>query len=152
MTNSARRCSVGLIVVAFGLPILALGCPRKAPPAAEEAGPTAPPPASTPEVLELGPLVDEGGTEAPETGPKKYTGGGGGGSNLNQQKIKACCGAMRSQAKTLGPASPEGFQLNALAAQCDVFAAQVGPAGNAPELNQIRQMLKSVKLPAACSF
>ncbi len=59
---------------------------------------------------------------------------------------------MRTQAKTMGPSSPEGFQLTALAAQCDVFARQVGPAGNAPELNQARQMLKSVKLPGACNF
>jgi hypothetical protein len=59
---------------------------------------------------------------------------------------------MRAQAKTLGPSSPEGSQLVIGAAQCDVFAKQVGPAGNAPEVGQVREMLKNMKLPAACSF
>jgi hypothetical protein len=48
--------------------------------------------------------------------------------------------------------SPEAFQINALAAQCDMFATQVGPAGNAPELNQLRQVLKSLTLPSACQM
>jgi hypothetical protein len=48
--------------------------------------------------------------------------------------------------------SPEAFQINAVAAQCDVFAAQVGPQGTAPELAQLRAILKSVKLPAGCQF
>ena len=56
------------------------------------------------------------------------------------------------QGLTGGLASPEAFQLTAVAAQCDVFAKQVGPAGNAPELNQLRQVLRSVKLPGACNF
>jgi hypothetical protein len=58
---------------------------------------------------------------------------------------------MRAQAKQMGN-SPESFQITALAGQCDMFAKQVGPAGNAPEFNQLRAILKSVKLPAACSF
>ncbi len=66
-------------------------------------------------------------------------------------KIKACCNAMRAQAKAMG-GSPEAFQINALAAQCDMFATQVGPAGNAPELNQLRQILKSLTLPSACQM
>ncbi len=88
-------------------------------------------------------------TRRPEAGKKPS--GGGGGYNTNQLKIKECCNAMRAQAKSLG-SSPEGFQINALAAQCDMFATQVGPAGNAPELNQLRQILKSVKLPSACQM
>lgn len=58
---------------------------------------------------------------------------------------------MRAQAKQMG-ASPEAFQINALAAQCDMFVTQVGPAGNAPELNQLREILKSIKLPSACQM
>jgi hypothetical protein len=58
---------------------------------------------------------------------------------------------MRAQAKQLG-SSPEAFQINAFAGQCDVFAAQVGPQGTAPELAQLRQLLKSIKLPSACQF
>jgi len=116
----------------------------------EDAG-APPPPASTPTVTELAPLTDDGGPDAdaaPEAGKKAS---GGGGYNTNQLKIKECCNAMRAQAKSLG-SSPEGFQINALAAQCDMFASQVGPAGNAPELNQLRQILKSVKLPSACQM
>jgi hypothetical protein len=59
---------------------------------------------------------------------------------------------MRGQAKSMGPSSPEGSQLVIAATQCDVFAKQVGPAGNAPEVGQLREMLKNMKLPAACSF
>jgi hypothetical protein len=59
---------------------------------------------------------------------------------------------MRTEARTLGPGSPEAFQLNAIAGQCDVLARQIGPAGNAPELNQLRQVLRSLRLPAACQF
>jgi hypothetical protein len=96
---------------------------------------------------------DAGTAEATsDAAPRKWAGTGGGVSNGNQLKIQACCNAMRSQAKTMGPGSPEGFQLGGLAAQCDVFAKQVGPAGNAPEVGQLREMLKSLKLPAACSF
>ena len=84
---------------------------------------------------------------APEAGKKL----GGGGYNGNQLKIKACCNAMRAQAKQMG-ASPEAFQINALAAQCDMFVTQVGPQGNAPELNQLREILKSIKLPSACQM
>jgi hypothetical protein len=58
---------------------------------------------------------------------------------------------MRAQAKQLGQ-SPEAFQINAAAAQCDVFAKQVGPGGTAPEFAQLRAILKSVQLPSACQF
>ena len=111
-----------------------------------------PPPTSAPTVTELAPLTDDGGPDA-------RRGARGGqeaerrrpGYNANQLKIKACCNAMRAQAKAMG-SSPEAFQVNALAAQCDMFATQVGPAGNAPELNQLRQILKSITLPAACQM
>jgi hypothetical protein len=101
-------------------------------------------------VTELGPLVEDAGpdADAAEAG-KKW--GGGGGYNPNQLKIKACCNAMHAQAKALGNA-PEAAPIVMIATQCDVIATQVGPQGNAPEFNQLRQMLKSVKLPAACSF
>jgi hypothetical protein len=133
---------------AVAFPVFVMGCPKKQPPVVDAGEP---PPATSTSVAELAPLVDDAGDEgdgAPEGGPKKWTGPGG---NPNQARIQACCNAMRSQAKTLG-ASPEAFQLNAVAAQCDVFAKQVGPAGNAPELNQLRQVLRSVKLPGACNF
>ena len=148
MRSSIHRTLAFLAFTAF-VPVLVMGCPKKEP-AVEDAG--APPPTSAPTVTELAPLSDDGGPDAdaePEAGKKRS--GGGPGFNANQLKIKACCNAMRAQAKQMG-SSPEGFQINALAAQCDMFAAQVGPAGNAPELNQLRQILKSITLPAACQM
>jgi hypothetical protein len=131
------------------LPLLAMGCPKKQPPPPVED--SAPPPASTPSVTELAPLTDtaDASDAAPEAATKKWTGPA---MNPNQMKIEACCNGMRAQSKALGANSPEGFQLNAAATQCDVFAKQVGPQGNAPEFAQLRQILKSLKLPAVCQF
>jgi hypothetical protein len=146
--SPAQRAAV-FFTFAFAFPIFVMGCPKKQPPVVDAGEP--PPPASSATIAELAPLADdagdEGGDGAPEAG-KKWTGPG---VNANQAKIMACCGAMRAEARKLGP-SPEAFQLNAVAGQCDVFAKQVGPAGNAPELNQLRQILRSVKLPSACQF
>jgi len=150
MRSPLRRTLTFLAFTAF-VPVLVMGCPKKEP-VVEDAG--LPPPASTPTVTELAPLSDDGGPDAADAAPEagKKPSGGGGGMNANQLKIKACCNAMRAQAKQLGPTSPEGFQINAMAAQCDSFAAQVGPQGNAPELNGLRQILKSLTLPSACQF
>ncbi len=148
MRSPVRRTLTFLAFVTF-VPVLVMGCPKKEP-MVDDAGPT-PVPSSAPTVTELAPLTDDGGPDAdaaPEAGKKP---GGGGGYNANQLKIKACCNAMRAQAKAMG-SSPEAFQINALAAQCDMFATQVGPAGNAPELNQLRQILKSLTLPSACQM
>ncbi|HZU84780.1 MAG TPA: hypothetical protein VE987_17740 [Polyangiaceae bacterium] len=143
-------------VIALRLPgllaclVLAVGgCSKKPPPPPVEDA--APMPASTPTMTELAPLVEDAGPEdaaAEAAAPKKYVGPA---VNPNQLRIAACCNAMRAQAKQMGQ-SPESFQVNAMAAQCDVFAKQVGPAGTAPEFAQLRQILKSVKLPAACNF
>jgi hypothetical protein len=132
------------------LAILVLACPKKPPPAVEDAAPP-PPPAPTPSVTELAPIGEDAGDDAAAeaAAPKKWTGPA---YNGNQLRIKECCNAMRAQAKQMGPSSPEGFQLNALATQCDLVAAQVGPQGTAPEFNQLRQMLKSIKLPVACQL
>ena len=149
MTRSPIRRTLTFLAFTTFVPVLVMGCPKKEP-MVEDAAPPAP--ASTPTVTELVPLADDGGPDAdaePEAGKKPH--GGGGGYNANQLKIKACCNAMRAQAKQM-PGSPEAFQINALAAQCDSFATQVGPAGNAPELNQLRQILKSLTLPSACQM
>jgi hypothetical protein len=147
-----RRCRQMLpFALVITLPALLMGCPKKpSPPAVEDAG--APLPASSPSVTELAPLTDNGadaGDAAPEAAPKKW---GGPAMSPNQSKIEACCNAMRAQAKTMGLQSPEGFQLNAAAVQCDTFVKQVDPRGTAPEFAQVRELLKSVKLPAACQF
>jgi hypothetical protein len=141
--------SLLLLALVFPLPALTMGCPKKEPPPpVEDSAP--PPPPSAPTVTELAPLIpDDAGDDAGvDAGPKKYTGPA---VNPNQAKIAACCNAMRAQAKQM-TGSPEAFQLNAMAAQCDIFAKQVGPLGTAPEFAQLRQVLKSVKLPSACSF
>jgi hypothetical protein len=133
--------------LALAFPAALLGCPKKPPPVEDAGAATAP--AEVPDVTVLQALVEDAGDEGEaEAAPKKWTGTP---TNPNQQKIQACCTAMRGQAKQMGN-SPEAFQVNALATQCDMFAKQVGPAGNAPEFNQLRAILKSVKLPAACSF
>jgi len=149
MTRRPFRRAVFFAGFVLSVPIFLLGCPKKPPPVVDAGEP--PPPAST-TVVDLAPLTDDDAGDAGdgEAGPKKWTGTGTA-SNPNQVKIAACCNAMRAEAKKLG-ASPEAFQLNAVAAQCDQFARQVGPAGNAPEMNQARAILHSVKLPAACNF
>ena len=150
MTFSSR--TILLLAVTVAAPGLLMGCPKKAPPAVVDAEAVAPPPASTAEIVELAPMIDDGGAEAGAGGAtKKWTGGAGGAGSANQVKVKACCNAMRDQAKKMG-SSPEAFQITAIAAQCDNVAVQIGSQGNAPEFNQLRQILKSVKLPAACQF
>lgn len=148
MTSVTVVRRLALLSLMMSLALLFLGCPKKPAPPVEDAG--LPAPASTPSVTELAPLTDiaDAGDAAAEAGPKKWTGPS---MTPNQLKIEACCAGMRTQAKQMGQ-SPEAFQLNAAAAQCDVFAKQVGPLGTAPEFAQIRQMLKSVKLPSACQF
>jgi hypothetical protein len=149
MTRSPVRRALSFLAFTTSVPMLVMGCPKKQPAVVDAEAP--PPPASTPSVTELAPLTDDGGSDADaaETGPKKW---GGGGYNSNQTKIKECCNAMRAQANAMGKGSPEAFQVNALAAQCDVFVTQVGSQGNAPEFAQLRAILKSIKLPEACKF
>jgi hypothetical protein len=143
--TSPRIRFAAIAVISF------LACSKKLTSSVEDAGMVVPP-ASSPEITELAPLTDDAGTADATPGlPKKWTGQPAAGS-ANQMKVKACCNAMRTQAKKLGGGSPEAFQLNAFAVQCDAIATQIGPQGNAPEFNQIRQMLMSIKLPAACAF
>jgi hypothetical protein len=138
------------VAFATACSLLGLGCPKKAPPPPVEDAGAAQALPETPDVTVLQALTEDAGEDvAPEVGKKAWTGPA---TNPNQQKVQACCAAMRAQAKQLGASSPEGFQINAVAAQCDLIAKQVGPAGNAPEFNQLRAILKSVKLPAMCQF
>ncbi len=138
MTRSPVRRAVFFFVFALGIPVLTTGCPKKPVPV-EDAGEA--PPASSPSVTQLAPLTDDGGDEGgdasdgghPHWGPPV---------NPNQQRIKACCNALR------GTHDP---MLMAIAGQCDMIAAQVGPSGSDPAFAQLRAILKSQKLPAACS-
>lgn len=135
---------------AVGVPMSLAGCPEKKAPVAEEAS-LPPAPSSAPTVTELAPLVEDAGAdadaaeaEAPKRRPASVM-------TANQMKIKACCNAMHAQSRQLAN-SPEGYQLGTMATQCDMFVAQLGPNGLAPELSQFREILKSIKLPSACQF
>ena len=128
------------VVMSLSLPVVLLGCPKKPAPVVEEAG--EPAPAATPSVANLAPLTaDDAGEEAgADAAAKRW--GGGPAVNPNQLKIRACCNAMRA---TKDP------MFAAIAGQCDMLAAQVGPSGSDPAFNQLRAILKGQKLPAACS-
>ena len=137
MTRSSVRRAC-FFVLSMTLPVVLLGCPKKPAPVVEDAG--EPAPAPTPSVTQLAALTDDGGDDAaPEAGPKKWNGPS---VNPNQQKIKACCNAMRA---THDPT------LMAVAMQCDALASQVGPGGSDPAFAQLRAILKGAKLPGACS-
>ncbi len=97
-------------------------------------------PASSPSVTQLAPLTDDGGEDAAAEAEAGHHWGPP--VNPNQQRIKACCNALR------GTHDP---MLASIAAQCDIIAAQVGPSGSDPAFAQLRAILKSQKLPAACS-
>jgi hypothetical protein len=150
---SLRRAGVSVAFAACVMMSI-VGCPEKKAPVVLEAAPPPPPP-SAPTVTELAPLIDDAGADAdadaaPEAeAPKKrpWTAP----LTANQAKIKACCSAMRTEAKQLAN-SPEGYQLRTMADQCDMFVAQLGPQGSAPELSQFREVLKNIKLPSACQF
>jgi hypothetical protein len=151
MVCSYLRRGVFFAVFSISIPALLVGCPRKQS-VEEDAGAPAPAVTSAPSVTELAPLIEDAGNDGDAAteaaSPKKRA------VPLltsNQAKIRACCNAMRSQAKLLGP-SPEGYQLNTIALQCDAFVAQIGPEGTAPELTQFREVLKNIKLPGACQF
>jgi hypothetical protein len=134
--SSARRAF--FFVISMTLPVVLLGCPKKPAPVQDAGDPA---PAATPSVTQLSALTDDGGdtTDASEAGSKKWNGPS---VNPNQQKIKACCNAMRA---THDPT------LMAFAMQCDALAAQVGPSGSDPAFAQLRAILRGAKLPGACS-
>jgi hypothetical protein len=137
MTMTRARRSL-FFVISFSLAVVLLGCPQKPAPVVDAGAEPAPTP--TPSVTQIAPLNDDdGGPDAAEAGPKKWNGPP---VNPNQQKIKACCNAMRA---THDPT------MMALAGQCDMIASQVGPSGSDPAFAQLRAILKSAKLPGACS-
>jgi len=138
MSRSPVRSAL-LFAVTFSIPLLVLGCPKKPVPV-EDAGDTPPP--SAPSVTNLAPLTDDGGDEGGDASDGGRKWGPGPNVNPNQMKIKACCNAMRA---THDPT------FMAVAAQCDMLAAQVGPSGSDPAFAQLRAILKGAKLPGACS-
>ena len=151
MTRSPLRTLFALTFM-VGTPALILGCPKKPDPVAvEDAAPPPPPVVIDAAPTELVPLdqVDAGAdTGAPDAAKKPGTG-----LTQSQTNVKACCNAMRAQAKAMGN-TPESAQLTAAAAQCDAIALQVGPSKGpqAPEFELIRQLLKGKPtIPAVCT-
>ena len=74
MKRSLTVRTLSFVAVTVAIPAALAGCPKKAPPVEDAGAP--PPPASTPEVTELAPMVDEAGADAAEGG-RKWGGGQG---------------------------------------------------------------------------
>jgi hypothetical protein len=94
------------------------------------------PPAPAPTPVAIAPLEEDAGSDvdANEAAPKP-----GVFVDPKVARIKQCCGALRGQAKALGP-SPESGLFTGAAAQCDAIAAQAGAKGTAPELAFLRTL------------
>jgi hypothetical protein len=94
-------------------------------------------------------MVDDGGADAADAADAKpkFTGPA---VNTNVARLKQCCAQLNNEATRLGNA-PEAGMLKSAAAQCNTLATQVGPGGNAPELNVLRGLLAGRTLPAACA-
>ena len=104
-------------------------CDKHKPVPIVDAAPPAPTPAPTPETI--APVTDDdAGADAGVDAGHKPTGVF---VDPKVARIKQCCGALRGQAKALGP-SPEAGLFTGAAAQCDAIAAQAGAKGTAPEL------------------
>ncbi len=104
-------------------------------PIVDAAPPPAPTPAPTPETI--APVTDDdAGADAGVDAGHKPTGVF---VDPKVARIKQCCGALRGQAKALGP-SPEAGLFTGAAAQCDAVAAQAGAKGTAPELAFLRTL------------
>ncbi len=142
---------VAVVALFAAIPLSLLGCPKKDPPAVQDAAP-APTPTPTPTPTDtqtsLTVLDVDSGPDVVEAGPIKYVGPA---VNPNQVRIKQCCNALRAQAKSLGTA-PEAAQMQQAAAMCDGVSMAVTStgAGQAPEFAPVRQMLAGKTLPPLC--
>jgi hypothetical protein len=146
-----RRLPVRILfalVTASSLALLGLpgcsSCDKKPPPPVDLTPPAPPPVDAAP--VEIKPLDDTPDASDASEPPKPH--GTWKPSNPNTARIKLCCNAIRTQAKTLG-AAPEAVMMMTIAAQCDQVAVQVG-GGSAPEFAQVRQLLKGRTIPNAC--
>jgi hypothetical protein len=133
------------LAVCSVVPLLA-ACPKKETPVVVDAAP--PPPPAEDVQTSLVPMEED--TGAPDTGvdaPHKYTGPA---VNPNVARLKQCCNAIATQAKTMG-SSPEAGLFSTAAAQCNLLAAQAGASGTAPELSAVRALLAGRNIPAICA-
>ncbi len=145
---SRKRRSALAMLAAVCMPVVLFGCPKKTNPVQD----AAPAPTPTPTMTEavLAPIEDDAGDAAEEEAAAKpvYHGSG---LTTNQLRIKQCCNALRSQAKTMGN-SPEAMQITQAATLCDGVVLAVGnqKGGQAPEFAPVRQMLTGKTIPAVC--
>lgn len=139
---SARKALFATAIFSF-LPLL-VACPKKEEHVVVDAAPPPPEVDATP--VNLAPLDEADAADAADTAPPKKLGPG---VPTNVVRLKQCCAALRSQAKSLG-ASPESGMILGAAAQCDALAAAAGPSGNAPELGSLKALLAGKTIPPVC--
>ncbi len=131
---------------ALGLVVAVLACKKKE--EVVDAAAPAPTPVVTQEpVQDLKPMEEDAGVVDAAPDVKKPTGPY---VPANVARLRQCCAQLGFEANKLG-ASPEGGELMAAAAQCNILASQAGPNGNAPETAAIRNMLKGRTVPPVCA-
>ncbi|HEX7600408.1 MAG TPA: hypothetical protein VF316_02340 [Polyangiaceae bacterium] len=147
MNRSRAILGLGLAAV---LPLVLLGCPKKDVPTVDAAPAPTPTPTPTQTETNLTPLDEDAGSDASDASDAKpkWTGPA---VNPNQLRIRQCCNAIRTQAKSLGT-SPEAAQMVQAAAMCDGVSMAVTStgAGQAPEFAPVRQMLAGKSIPPIC--
>lgn len=142
----STRFSHLFLVSLIGMGACMSKCKKDPPPTVFEAGP-APTPVETAPPVQLEPEIVDAGEPDADAAPKKYTGPA---YNANAARIRQCCNAITSQAKTLG-ASPEAATLLGVAMQCNAAAVALSTNPNAPELAMLKGALAGKNVPALCS-
>ena len=140
---SPRRALFAFAIFS-ALPAL-VACPKKTPPP-PEAAPPPPEPEAGPTVLV--PIEEDAGDagDGDADAGRKWRGVA---TNTNVARLKQCCAALGTQAKTMG-ASPEAGMFLQAAAQCSTMAASLGPGVNAPETGAIKSALAGRTVPPVC--
>jgi hypothetical protein len=128
--------------VLVAVPVVAAGCSgchHPSAPVVIDAGPvsTDPPEAAQIQPMEAG---DEGDAAEVEAGKRSV-------NPVPNNKLLACCNALRAEAKKLGTNSVEGAQMMVAAGQCDQAVK-----GNAPELAGLFAALRSKNVPECRSL
>jgi hypothetical protein len=122
--------------VLAAVPVVAAGCSGCHHPLAPavDAGPVS---TEAPEAAQIVPMdaADEGDAADAEAGKRAV-------NPVPNNKLQACCNALRADAKKLGTNSVEGAQLQGLAAECDQAVK-----GNAPEFAGLFAALRSKNVP-----
>jgi hypothetical protein len=144
MSLSPRRTAFALAI--FSAVPLLVACPKDKPAPVDAALP--PPPPEEDASQGLVEMVEDAGPDIDADAAKpKFTGTG---VSTNVLRLKQCCNQLNAEAGRMG-SSPEAAMVKSAAVQCNTLATQVGPGGNAPELNVLRGLLVGRTLPPACA-